>query len=915
MGVVLFPVIGVIVLLRKTAGHQEELDRSFERIRLLEDKVHMLERSTPVTPWESPLSQTETALEPAELSQVPVGSPVAALPHAATPSGIRKAISSFIHEGNLWAAGGILFLIAAFAMLIVYLARHGFFTVEMGIAAAAVTGLGMLVFGWRLRGRRPLYFLLLQGGGAGILYLAVFAAHKFTPYFPAPVSILLMSVLIPLVVFLALFQNSQPLVIFGFLGGFAAPLLLADTGGGHTFFFSYYLVLDLGVLAIGYFRPWQGLNLLAFLCTLGVSLFWVMSRYGPAAFWTTEPFIMAFIGVFTLLEIHLLGDKNTNQEERLHLNGSDILMILATPFGGALLQWRIFSYIPHGYAIISSIFSVLYLLLSLTILKRMGKALRPVAEGYLALALLLANLVMLLELPLHITSAVWAVEGVVVIFFSRRLRDSLGLNHLRVMATGFILHSAGAIAFVLERSPVNSGTRFTGSLIIALSAFIILVLINRFKKSPAQTPEGNLVNLELWLPQVSLILGIWAYTWWFGGWFFELPRFPGNEHLGSIYPWTAFFILCSVTSIGAFGMARYFQCQVFKIGVIPVLAFATLQPLGVLLKGLAVSRDFFIYNFFEPPNQWGWLLFFAVQPVLLVIQGREVAAKKPGAKLHGVWLFLAILITLGVLTSTLRAQTKLWNLAESWTSLAGILPVIASLVLLSRLSVSPLPLFGVSISLNASTLPLVYWKLLGCILPLLLCAIAGLWFLVMLFFAGNPSPLPVYLPVLSPLDIQQGLCIAAILRWLLRARMLPESRGRHMEKIALILGDLMIFLWIMAIIARSCHFYQGIPLSLVPASPEFHRCLFIFWALYGIAHIIGGHKRAQRPIWIAGAVLTVTDIGKLLIFDLADTGALPRIVSFFIAGLILLFIGWAAPLPPVLKAKPEHQEEEPDQSK
>jgi uncharacterized membrane protein len=903
MGVVLFPVIGVIMLLRKTAGHQEELDRSFERIRLLEDKVRMLERiSAQVTSWEAPLSQTETTMEPAELPQVPVCSAVTPVSHAAVPSGIRKAISSFIHRGNLWAAGGILLLIAAFAMLIVYLARHGFFTVEMGIAAAALTGLGMLVFGWRLRG--PLYFLLLQGGGAGILYLAVFAAHKFTPSFSAPVSILLMSVLIPLVVFLALFQNSQPLVIFGFLGGFAAPLLLADTGGGHTFLFSYYLVLDLGVLVIGYFRRWQGLNLLALLCTLGFSLFWVMSRYGPAAFWTTEPFLMAFIGLFTLLEIHLLGDKNTNQE--LHLNGSDIVMMLATPFGAALLQWRIFSYIPHGYAIISSIFSVLYLLLSLSILKRMGKALRPVAEGYLALAVLLANLVIPLELPLHITSAVWAAEGVVVIFFSRRLRDSLGLNHLRVMATGFILHIAGA--FVLEPFPSGASPfpspRFTGSLIIALSAFAILVLINRFKKSPAQTPEGNLADLESWLPQVLLILGIWAYTWWFGGWFFELARFPGNEHPGNIYPWTTFFILCSVTSLGAFGTAHYFQCHVFKIGAIPALAFATLQPLVVLLKGLAVSRDFFIYNFFATPNQWGWLLFFAVQPVLLVIQGREVAAKKP--KLHGVWLFLVILITLGVLTSTLRAQTKLWNLAESWTSLAGILPVIASLALLSRLSAS---LFGVSLS----PLPLVYRKLLGFILPLLLCAIAGLWFLVMLFFAGNPSPLPVYLPILSPLDIQQGLCIAAVLHWLLRGQILPESRGRRMEKMALILGDLMVFLWIMAIIARSCHFYQGIPLSQVPASPEFHRCLFIFWALYGIAHIIGGHKRSQRPIWIAGAVLTVTDIGKLLIFDLADTGALPRIVSFFIAGLILLFIGWAAPLPPVLKAKPEHQEEKPDQ--
>jgi uncharacterized membrane protein len=42
----------------------------------------------------------------------------------------------------------------------------------------------------------------------------------------------------------------------------------------------------------------------------------------------------------------------------------------------------------------------------------------------------------------------------------------------------------------------------------------------------------------------------------------------------------------------------------------------------------------------------------------------------------------------------------------------------------------------------------------------------------------------------------------------------------------------------------------------------------------------------------------VGDIGKFIILDLAEAGAVIRIISFFIAGLALLFIGWAAPLPP-----------------
>jgi len=45
------------------------------------------------------------------------------------------------------------------------------------------------------------------------------------------------------------------------------------------------------------------------------------------------------------------------------------------------------------------------------------------------------------------------------------------------------------------------------------------------------------------------------------------------------------------------------------------------------------------------------------------------------------------------------------------------------------------------------------------------------------------------------------------------------------------------------------------------------------------------------------------DIAKLLVLDLANSGTVTRIVSFFIAGIVLLFIGWRSPLPPKRKSE------------
>jgi uncharacterized membrane protein len=176
----------------------------------------------------------------------------------------------------------------------------------------------------------------------------------------------------------------------------------------------------------------------------------------------------------------------------------------------------------------------------------------------------------------------------------------------------------------------------------------------------------------------------------------------------------------------------------------------------------------------------------------------------------------------------------------------------------------------------------------------------GIWFLVTLFLSGDPAPLPFNIPNLNPLDLEEAFCIVLFLLWqtALRKRTdLPVMK----TQVLVVSIDAAAFLFAIAVCARSVHFYGGVPYDRVFDSDIFHLCLFILWAVYGIGHIIAGSRLSLRQVWIAGTILTVADIAKLLILDLAGTGAVTRIVSFFIAGILLLFIGWAAPLPPAEK--------------
>ncbi|MGZ5132555.1 MAG: DUF2339 domain-containing protein, partial [Caldimonas sp.] len=53
---------------------------------------------------------------------------------------------------------------------------------------------------------------------------------------------------------------------------------------------------------------------------------------------------------------------------------------------------------------------------------------------------------------------------------------------------------------------------------------------------------------------------------------------------------------------------------------------------------------------------------------------------------------------------------------------------------------------------------------------------------------------------------------------------------------------------------------------------------------------------ARMP-WVVGATLLAAVVFKLLLVDLSGTGTVTRIVSFIGVGVLMLVIGYVAPLP------------------
>ena len=800
-------------------------------------------------------------------------------------SSLWGSLASFVSGGHAWVAGGVLLLFIAFALLLTYMASQGLFTMEMRIAAAALFGLALLTLGWVLRERRAAYSLVLQGGGIGLLYLSVFGATRLTDILGQEAGLVLISLLIPSTIILALRQQSQPLAIFGLLGGFAAPVLLSSDSGNFVALFSYYMLLNTAVLIIGRFRLWRGLNLVAFVSTFGVAIVWVFTRYEPEMFARAEPFMLGFIGLFTLLGIFSAKKRETGLR-----NFIDMPVVIGAPVAGALIQWEMLSGFAHGLPFACITFSVFYLLLAVTVWKREGASLRSLAEGYLALSVLLANLAVPLELSAKATSAVWAAEAILVFFLGARQ------GRRRVMWAGLVLNVAASAAFFLREtflyysreyveSPLFHYSSFTGSMIIAVSALAVAVLSRNVSIMGEGRNDGAEGAGAGGPSLLSRVLFLWGLCWWFGGWWFEFDR-----HFGMGFPY--FFMMSSFTALAGVLLARRLR--------FPPFAWVSFAPalLGfIYVAWVLVARTYNVFgyaplhvlthDFFAGPGLWAWLFFFAAQAWLL--KRSSSCASLSGCRIcgraHAIWLFLSMLVSAAVLTCTGRAYTMFWGLSESWTSLAGILPALAfvsiSSVIAAKKETWP----------SDRRMVMLFW------LPLTLVLSTSVWFLGTLFASGDPTPLPQYIPLLNPLELEQAFCIAAVAFWQIYAQRAGGVPSLNRKALFTIM-DVMVFLWLTAMLARATHFFMEIPMSEIPQSGHFQLALLVLWGLYGIGHMAAGNKLLLRRVWAAGAILMLIDIGKLLLVDLAQTGTITRIISFFVAGLLLLFIGWAAPLPP-----------------
>ncbi|HSD61256.1 MAG TPA: DUF2339 domain-containing protein, partial [Burkholderiales bacterium] len=166
---------------------------------------------------------------------------------------------------------------------------------------------------------------------------------------------------------------------------------------------------------------------------------------------------------------------------------------------------------------------------------------------------------------------------------------------------------------------------------------------------------------------------------------------------------------------------------------------------------------------------------------------------------------------------------------------------------------------------------------------------------------GSAAPLP-YLPLLNPLDLMLAAAFLALAGWALSAKRkhgLQPLAAMPWSTLYVALGA-PAFVWINGIVLRSLHHYAEVPFRLQAMlhSTLVQAAFSLLWTVTALALMYIAAQRALRELWLAGAGLLAVVVVKLFTVDIAHVGGVPRIVSFIGVAVLMLVIGYLAPLPP-----------------
>nr|WP_313060908.1 DUF2339 domain-containing protein [Moraxella sp. CTOTU49097] len=922
-------------------------------------------------------SNPPTAMQPSVNDAAPPHKPTLSQPSSHSLKDDESAtniVTSLWASATQWFFGenlvvrvGALVLLVGVVLLLKLASQYIEVSMPVRMALVALGGLVITVVGYRTTAKKRSYGLTLQGVGFAVIYLTVFASFKLYGLLPSTLTFAVLALLAGLTVMFSVWQNALPLAVLAFGGAFFAPILVSRPDGSVVMLFSYYLLLNIAVAVIAHYRTWKLLNALSLAVTFGLAYVWGFRTFsGNSAGagwlslrWQLLGLLVGHMALYLFIAVRYSQQVVSYNQTLLQMNRGvakrpilsiDSGLLFGTALLGFGLMASLLNDLPYHLAFASSALSAIYLSLGLWLLKHHRRSIADdpqannqfdnsfelLIEASLALGCGFLALVIPLALSAKWISIGWAVQGAALVWLGARTQRrwtvyfGLALQAFSiVLLVGFDTIMRHWYGLLDQLSIPHQMSIMAASSTLPLTVLAACVLLSAFilrhgrgniaaatpqaKAQPQPQPAAvktthkrvqkitdnashSLVATALVVVGFVLYLSaiLSADPFWING---------GKTTTIKIAVGMAVFLI-----VGQLIHQRFVWRSMRKVSRL-ILPFAMLSWVLVCLTHVKVETVVDL-------NDYHIKAFSGLGRYLLAMLGCLAIAKLLGAWLLSRWhrdrldtsvdALVWFLTLIAMLTWMLQqVPFNYWQHAQELRAIITILPtVLAVLGLMSWLLLPKLQALGGR---------LLGWLAVDTLLKnsaYILVPMTFIWSLSA-NFSLDGQLLGVYLPLLNPLD----LTLISILLYQSYVALKVDTNYRT---IVLVVCGLGAFVTVSSMLVRGFASVWGTPtwehgawsVSMVQTG------LTILWTVIAMVLMFLANKKAIRLVWFAGIALLTIVVAKLVLIDMSNTSAVLRVVSFIGAGLLMLVIGYLAPLPPKVgkpkSGKPKSDKLQPD---